>query len=67
MLSHGKHTNPAIDDPRFGMTERTIGPLAADPGKPIQSRQAKPAAPGITKRHRPDGPHCPEQAPAALG
>ncbi|AJD51505.1 hypothetical protein TH3_06925 [Thalassospira xiamenensis M-5 = DSM 17429] len=66
-------TNPAINDPRFGISERTIAPLATDPARrsgqtdPNPPSQAKPAAPGIAKRHRPDGPRCPEQAPTALG
>ncbi len=62
-------TNPAINDPRFGISERTIAPLATDPARrsgqtdPNPPSQAKPAAPGIAKRHRPDGPRCPEQHP----
>jgi hypothetical protein len=68
-------TNPARDDRPFGMFERSTSPLATDPAsrswQTTQSHQAKPAAPGIAKRHRPDGPRpgpcCPEQTPVALG
>jgi len=36
-LPNGRHTNPAIDDQPFGISERSIGPLTTDPAS--QSRQ----------------------------
>jgi hypothetical protein len=69
-LPNGRHTNPAIDDPRFGISERTTSPLATDPasrsppanpGNPaadpvlIQSgRNSGPLILGIVTLHRPD-------------
>ena len=40
-LPNGRHTNPTIDDRPFGMSERSIGPLATDPAS-----RSPPANPG---------------------
>ncbi|KZD02904.1 hypothetical protein AUP45_06260 [Thalassospira xiamenensis] len=69
-MSHGRHTNPAIDDQPFGTSERTTSPLATDPASrsppatpgnpaadpvPIQSgRNSGPLILGIVTLHRPD-------------
>jgi len=59
-------TNPAINDPRFGISERTIAPLATDPARRSGQTDPNPPSQARCPRHCQPPPTTPRTDPVAL-